>query len=559
MFEKEIQFITDFNLNKIKRLGSFFTLDDLAKAKVHPAIVQYVSAEIDYLIFLDRQSLLLKSAFDYSGLEIAQHFFAISQEIKKNKLLPYEEVKKIIQQAVTFQITYLLRPVWTLKKFVFDATEVRSQEEVKLFFNYLYFYDYYKKIFLTLIEKKQLITISIYEFESLLEKIQNQLLEQQMKNVIENALLDAAEFLNTGEVTKTKLSIETLEIFLKDKGLHSQIFKIKKLLSVDPKQKFELSEIKLALYSSVAVEDEEELPLALPKDESQLDIFKPAEEALKEDETQAADLLEQLAIPQIEVEHEVHSSEIAVPYEEENKETEEAETEEEILSHEEFSDETREIPDEEGSFSKEAMLEEASSVDEEDFNYDEPVEEELMSAEHESLVEEELLDDAPPDEERRTDEEHNIEPDFDNAVESASEIEPVKEEISFEKYFQEELEKTAPNIEEDSITSEPNEITAAQSFETDIPPLSSNVTDEPEKDIFSNFSTKETMKIISAIFNHDSLDFVNTLERIAECSNEDEANQIIKDVFLSYRANSVGKEAMLLKQKVEQFFRDKEF
>ncbi len=67
------------------------------------------------------------------------------------------------------------------------------------------------------------------------------------------------------------------------------------------------------------------------------------------------------------------------------------------------------------------------------------------------------------------------------------------------------------------------------------------------------------MKIINVIFNQDSLDFVNTLESIAECSNEDEADQIIKDVFLSYRVNSVGKEAVLLKEKIEQFFRDKEF
>ncbi|MFA4924457.1 MAG: hypothetical protein WC557_09720, partial [Ignavibacteriaceae bacterium] len=279
MFEKEIQFITDFNLNKIKRLGSFFTLEDLAKAKVHPAIVQYISAEIDYLIFLDRQNLFQKSVFDYSGTEIAKHFLAISQEIKKNKLLPYEEVKKIIQQAVTFQLTYLLRPVWTLKKFIFDTAEVRSQDEVKLFFNYLYFYDYYKKIFLTILEKKQLLTVSIYEFEALLEKIQKQLLDQQMKNVLENALIDMAEFLNTGEVTKTKLSIETIEIFLKDKKLYDSIYKVRKLLSVDPKQKFELLELQAAIFSSIAVENDDEHPIESPKDETQLDIFKSAESA----------------------------------------------------------------------------------------------------------------------------------------------------------------------------------------------------------------------------------------------------------------------------------------
>ena len=83
--------------------------------------------------------------------------------------------------------------------------------------------------------------------------------------------------------------------------------------------------------------------------------------------------------------------------------------------------------------------------------------------------------------------------------------------------------------------------------------------EENELDIFSYFTTKETMKIISAIFNQDSLDFVNTLERIAESKQEDEADQILKDVFLSYRVNSVGKEATLLKEKIEQFFRDKEF
>ncbi|MDP3685193.1 MAG: hypothetical protein Q8S01_14800, partial [Ignavibacteria bacterium] len=253
--------------------------------------------------FLDRQNLLQKSVFDYSGSEIVQHFLAISQEIKKNKLLPYEEVKKIIQQAVTFQLTYLLRPVWTLKKFVFDSSEIRSQEEVKLFFNYLYFFDYYKKIFLTILEKKQLLSISIYEFESLLEKIQKQLLEQQMKNVLENALIDAAEFINTGEVTKTKLAIETLEIFLKDKGLHNHIFKVRKLLSVDPKQKFELSEIFAAIFSPITFEDEqlaseEATSAAALKDEAQLDIFQSAEEALKEEENLSDEIFRSVTGPE---------------------------------------------------------------------------------------------------------------------------------------------------------------------------------------------------------------------------------------------------------------------
>ncbi len=587
MFEKEIQFITDFNLNKIKRLGSFFTLDDLTRAKVHPAIVQYISAEIDYLIFLDRQNLLQKSVFDYSGSEIAQHFFAISSEIKKNKLLPYEEVKKIIQQAVTFQLTYLLRPVWTLKKFVFDSTEIRSQEEVKLFFNYLYFFDYYKKIFLTIIDKKQLLTISIYEFESLLEKIQKQLLDQQMKNVIENALIDAAEFINTGEVTKTKLSIETLEIFLKDKGLHNHIFKVRKLLSVDPKQKFELSEIFSALFSPITFEDEqsaaeEATSTAAPKDEAQLDIFQSAEEALHDGEKLSDEILSTVAEPEYAREEFETTLNSMVGENDSSNLDEEESSEEIILSQDEISFDEKIEEAKEESIGTDSTLDGYTPESETPL----PVEEELRSEEEfnreEALPEKvEIISEEEEfvDGERITEEEHHVdnlstvedETEDLNIRESAeaesvtekfpgndSEIEPGKGELSFEKYFKEELEKNEALLEEVSLPVEENEELSQPLFEetTSEPDVTAN---ESEIDIFSYFTTKETMKIISAIFNQDSLDFVNTLERIAECLNEDEAKQILKDVFLSYRVNSVGKEANLLREKVEQFFRDKEF
>ncbi|MDP3683980.1 MAG: hypothetical protein Q8S01_08600, partial [Ignavibacteria bacterium] len=119
-------------------------------------------------------------------------------------------------------------------------------------------------------------------------------------------------------------------------------------------------------------------------------------------------------------------------------------------------------------------------------------------------------------------------------------------------------EKNEALLEEKTFHVEEKEDLSQPLFEESLPePETAN--EEPEVDIFSYFTTKETMKIISAIFNQDSLDFVNTLERIAECKQEDEADQILKDVFLSYRVNSVGKEAALLKEKVEQYFRDKEF
>jgi len=612
MFEKEIQFITDFNLNKIKRLGSFFTLEDLTKARIHPAVVQYISAEIDYLIYLDRQNLMQKSVFDYSGPEIAKHFLEISAEIKKQKLLPYEEVKKIVQQAVSFHITFLLRPVWTLKKFVYDNAEVRSHEEVKLFFNYIYFYDYYKKIFLAILEKKQLLTISVYEFEALLEKIQIQLFDQQIKNILENALVEMAEFLNTGEVTRTRLSIETLEIFLKDKKLHEYIFKVRKLLSIDPKQKFDLSEIKAVLFSSITPDIEQEsfeaeLFNEKQKDESQLDIFSPSEEIPQEeqedfstvdDEQREHESAEQEPDyeqePEFEPEKEneiEQEQESEVTYETEQDQRYEQEVQDEVedtepdeMSVEEIAPEEEMVKDEFEAAYDHAETKEEVSLDlpESEFNHNQLDQvgtfeldlKNILSGYTTSAEEQKPENEQPYNEPMQLDNDA-VEPREEKIEEEAEEThDSIETDKSFRDYFQEELKNNdfpadaAEDKFEEEIEEPIEEELEEENAEAELPAYlnEDSVDDEeqhpaaqPEIDIFSYFSTKETMKIITAIFNHDSMDFANTLERIAECSREEDAEQILKDVFQSYRVNSLGREATMVKEKVERFFHDKGF
>ena len=144
MFEKEIKFIIDFTLNRIKKLGSFFTYEKLASAEVHPAIITYISAHLDYLIYDDRKKLLQNSAFDYSGSEISKYFNLIGEEIKRNKRLAFEDVKTLVTHAVTFNINYLVRPNWTLAKLIFADNNTRNVNEIKMMLNYLYFYDYIK-------------------------------------------------------------------------------------------------------------------------------------------------------------------------------------------------------------------------------------------------------------------------------------------------------------------------------------------------------------------------------------------------------------------------------
>ena len=85
MFENEIKRIYSHNLNKVKNLGSYINFEQLISANLHPAILQYISAEIDYRIFEDRQKILKDSVFDYSSEKIRHHFSQINKELKKNK------------------------------------------------------------------------------------------------------------------------------------------------------------------------------------------------------------------------------------------------------------------------------------------------------------------------------------------------------------------------------------------------------------------------------------------------------------------------------------------
>jgi hypothetical protein len=149
MFEKEIKFIVDFSLNKVKTLGSFFSFEKLLATDVHPAILHYISAEIDFLIFEDRKNLIQNSVFDYSGPEIANYFNLIGQEVKKTRRISVDDIKKLITQAVSFNVNYIARPKWSLTKLIFNESEMKPIEEVKLSLSYVFYYDYFKNILLS--------------------------------------------------------------------------------------------------------------------------------------------------------------------------------------------------------------------------------------------------------------------------------------------------------------------------------------------------------------------------------------------------------------------------
>lgn len=603
MFEKEIKFITDFNLNRIKRAGSLFTLDSLTSAGVHPSIVQYISAELEYLIYLDRQKLLQKSVFDYSGEETTKYFNFIAGEIKKKKLIPYEDVKKLVEQAVMFNVNFVLRPNWTFMKFIFNGDELKSTEEILLFMNYAYYYSYIKSIILNVIEKRKILALSSIEFNEFLEKIQKELVTNQIEKIYDDSLTSITDFINQGEVNKKKISIGTYEIFLKEKELHESIYKLRKILSVDPKQKFDIKDVTKALLTDIPIEFEEnsepevqeveletmgpqpidehveevteEIPDTMEPAESKEELQTQVVEELvyndnEEVTAEISEIEESIQFNLTEDEEESPADEISIddfPIESEIEIQPEVfpEVEEEIELHvepeelpilesvveEEVVQENGEIQTEEDTTTEDLLSlylspEPEAELDEQAF---EP-EMEQESTEHESLPEEEdylkiLMEDKDPKEEEYKDFAEILE-------ETANDISPEEEE--------ENKNVTNDSMEVKEIEPAEEVITQPNMDTVEIPQGKTEQSDDdsPQIDLFDYFTAKESMKIVAVIFNQDSIDFVNTLERITECRNFDEANEVLKAVFFSYKINPFStKEAILLKQRIENYFRDR--
>ncbi len=219
MFENEIKFISDFTLNKAKDLGAFFTIEKFLAADIHPSIKKYVEGEIDYLIQQDRKKLINHSLFDYSGAKIANYFNLIADEIKKTKKVSYEDIKKIILQAVSFNANYVVRPKWALSKLIFGNNRSVDFSEVQLMLNYTYYYEYLNSVFLAYMTKKKIMSITVTEFELIMNKIDRELFVLHQSKLVDNALYAIADFYNIGGLNRSTLAIESIESFLKEKNL----------------------------------------------------------------------------------------------------------------------------------------------------------------------------------------------------------------------------------------------------------------------------------------------------------------------------------------------------
>jgi hypothetical protein len=583
MFEKEIKFIADFNLNKVKSYGSFITFEKLRGSSIHPAVIQYISAELDYLVSEDRKRLLQDSVFDYSGAEAAKYFNLIAHEVKKNKKISFEDLKKLVIQAVSFNLNFLARPKWSLSKLIYNDDQNKSIEEIKLNLNYIFFYDYIKSIFLSYISKRKLSSLSVTEFELIINKLDYELFGSQPQKLVDYSLYSIAEFFNLGEINKTKIPVAALELFLKEKNLMDYLFRLKKAVPENSNQKYEVEDIKKIIYSAAPVdvkpiaseeakpeEQEGDISLSAAEDyQPELPGIKPRSgsfSGILADEEEGNSLSDEIEKKKIEEEPQI--KEEPQKEEEPRKDVSEPEIEDpsfiETVGEDTFSaalfkeDDVIAEPALPEAVDEKVGPDPVDSMSNEDFF--------SMFSDEVKKMEETDGDLKPETGELKpeTPKKDAADSFFDFEEETENLLKAFKDTVD-------EISSTDIDLLEDSSVAEKAAMDLIKDFHGEDESKDSNNTSKENnsytpapkaekfkekkgKDILDSISHNDIEKIISNVFNDDNEDFSSTMEKLNECTNYDEATEILKSVFVTYRVNPYTKDALTLTNTVANYF-----
>ncbi|RPI59245.1 MAG: hypothetical protein EHM44_12460, partial [Ignavibacteriales bacterium] len=589
MFENEIKFISDFTLNKVKELGSFITVEKFLSIDIHPAIKKYVEGEIDYLISEDRKKLIENSLFDYSGTEISNYFTLIGNEIKKTKKISFEDIKNIVLQAVSFNANYVVRPKWSLSKLIFGNNKSVSVNEIRLMLNYTYYYEYLNNVFLAYLSKKKILNITVTEFELIVNKIDRELFMLHQSKLVDNALYAIADYFSIGGPNKSTVTVDSVENFLKEKNLTELLFKLKRTYANSAKKKVDIDDVRKVLYSTLSIdspfveEDNQEIVAAnekhfenplkedfvteesiseneeLHEKENVFDLSGEAgsEEFISDEKTFENPLVEEVIDEKsLEILQETISINEPEMFEIKENDIKSLESEvddinEIVISELEVSNDVNEIElkvsdahnpvEESESLLKESIDEEdvlaslteeiEKDKDDEIVILDEKEQEDLLNF-YDNELEISIDDDMPLTKTINTEIDENssaeineLEFEHEPLINDDADAEIALEKIDFEK----DLAAVDPELQK-------------KESET---VLKSNIKTKAS-DIFTYLSNKEIDKIIKNLFNSDSEDFANTVEKMSDCSTYEEATHILENVFKYARIKPHSREAASL-------------
>ena len=472
--------------------------------------------------------------------------------------------------------------------------------------NYTYYYEYLNNVFLAYLSKKKIQNISATEFELIVNKIDRELFMLHQSKLVDNALYAIADYFSIGGLNKSSISIESVENFLKEKNLTELLFKLKRTYSNSTKKKADIDDLRKILYSTLSIdspfveENSTDEPVAPEKHfdnpirvvdfittaalneteesgekdkEFDLNSVNEEEEFVSEETTVEPPVIEELRIEEkpLEVVEEAIKMNESEKFEMLNEQImpETIELNEskdlEILSTELIEEQSIESQNIEDHNKVENEINEPNMVEEEDILNS--LTDEIEKEKDDEIIildekeQEDLLNFYDNELEISIDDDLSVSNKKNNEIEIDNELGTGLTELEFEH------EPTNKSDEDEEVSLEKLEF--SKIFDGDRntdenlqAPETGNLSDSSEQsiakkgteDIFSFLSRKDIDRIIKNVFNSDSEDFANTIEKMVACNTFEEANLILENLFKYARIRAHTKEATSLTNAVARYF-----
>ncbi|GJQ63070.1 MAG: hypothetical protein SCALA702_21230 [Melioribacteraceae bacterium] len=585
MFDKKKKFIYDFNINQLKKLGPYFTIEKLGEVDIHPAIETFVNAAIDDLIFQDRQQLTGNSIFDYSGDEIGGYLASVDDILKKRKKFSLKFFAGLIEEAIDFNINFIQTPKPELLTLVFQDKQHMPVQDIIQRLKHLYYYEYFNKVIISFVSRKNIIALNKDEFNELLTRVDKLSTESNQKEILENFVTAASSFFNIGNAGKNDIPLEAFTLFIDGKGLHTYNEALKNSIGDTPQSEYDPTYF-IKILNSVVEEKVEyvaEEPGVNDMDTG-LDDFEGgevSEEKPEELTSSVEEINEELdEIPEQGIEDKSAAEEIKdiAPFEEGTDEKAEEEDHSVTsffgaMPDEDETNETEEEDNEEFIVADGINLDDFTEVDENEETDDSPLEEEEENAGNDDPSFEEGEPEAedfadifagiseeteePVDEEESATEEAGIPveaeektetfPDFNFENEDSVEENTETDESGTDNLYEEVKDETNTQDEPENVLDDSNGTSFNASMgigfndeeeQAPLPLNSQEVIDPAEILDHPNMS-----KIIIEVFDYDMEEFADTMELIAHSGSKEKALDILDTLFERNGVEKSSKEA----------------
>jgi hypothetical protein len=224
IFESEIESILHSIRARTIGESESITLRKLIESDIHHGIKAYFRAEVEKLLQKEREKEVRSKKFPYSLPEVVHLQEQIDRFLQHHYEFDQKEFDALLDEAVHFQFNYLCRPQFTLMNFLFENRRRIPASDVERKLRYCVDYRYYREILRRYLVDHGLTKVTYEEFQSLLEKIDHEVVSRHSSYELACMLRALHRFVDAGLPARQAggeptLPINAVVVFFEDKKL----------------------------------------------------------------------------------------------------------------------------------------------------------------------------------------------------------------------------------------------------------------------------------------------------------------------------------------------------